>query len=79
MLSYLDHRGVTNTVLVEENDPLAIKYKKKSVAEQNSFDIAWELFMSPAYKDMRAQICATPEETQRLRQILVNVVMATGM
>jgi hypothetical protein len=30
------HPGVANSVLVEEKDPMAIKYKCQSVAEQNS-------------------------------------------
>ena len=31
-----DHYGVSNMTLIQENDPLAAKYKNKSVAEQNS-------------------------------------------
>jgi hypothetical protein len=34
--TFSDHPGVPNTVLIQEEDPLALKYKDKSVAEQNS-------------------------------------------
>lgn len=38
----IDHPGVTNTQLVIESTSTAIKYKNKSVAEQNSIDLALE-------------------------------------
>jgi class 3 adenylate cyclase len=41
----VDHPGVPNSTLVQENAPLAIAYKGKSVAEQNSVDM---LFVSPS-------------------------------
>jgi hypothetical protein len=31
-----DHPGVPNTILIQEEDPLALRYKQKSIAEQNS-------------------------------------------
>ena len=65
--------------LVQENDPLALKYKGRSVAEQNSMDLSWDLFMSPEYLELRSYLCPTKAEMARLRQILVNVVMATDI
>jgi len=41
----VDNPGVTNAVLMKENQRLATIYKNRSVAEQNSFDMAWDLFM----------------------------------
>jgi 3'5'-cyclic nucleotide phosphodiesterase len=64
--------------LVNEKDPLAAKYNCKSVAEQNSMELSWQVFMEPKYKELRDFICPTPEELAHLRQILINVVMATG-
>ena len=39
----VDHTGVPNAQLVKEKAPVAALYKDKSVAEQNSIDIAWEV------------------------------------
>ena len=67
-----------DATLIREGDPAAQKYKGRSVAEQNSVDIAWGLFMDPKFSMMRHTICATTEELGRFRQLLVNLVMATA-
>ncbi|CAB9506494.1 Receptor-type guanylate cyclase gcy [Seminavis robusta] len=74
-----DHPGVSNSVLVKEKSPLAIKYNDKSVAEQNSVNLAWELLMKPEFGDLQACIYANEEEFLRFRQIVVNVVLATDI
>ena len=74
-----DHLGVPNTQLVKENHPLAAVYKNKSVAEQNSIDLAWELLMDPAFADLRACIYTNESERDRFRQLVVNIVMATDI
>mmetsp|Transcript_117760 Transcript_117760/g.175888 ORF Transcript_117760/g.175888 Transcript_117760/m.175888 type:complete len:1128 (+) Transcript_117760:68-3451(+) len=75
----VDHTGVPNTQLVREDDELAEKYKNISVAEQNSVDIAWNLFMSPCFKELRGAICRTQDEFVRFRALVVNMVMATDV
>lgn len=75
----LDHPGVPNSCLVKEQSPLAKRYKNKSVAEQNSVDSAWELFMSDSFEALRNAVCATPLELKRFRQLVVNIVMATDI
>ena len=75
----LDHPGVPNGQLVKEQTDLAALYKNKSVAEQNSVDLAWNLFMEPRFKDLRATIYTTTEERDRFRQLVVNAVMATDV
>ncbi len=42
----VDHRGVSNTQLGKEEPEMGQYYKHKSIAEQNSLDIAWDLLMS---------------------------------
>ena len=79
MIHDVDHSGVPNSQLVKEKSGLAIHYKDKSVAEQNSVDIAWHLLMKPAYKDLCACIYSTQEEHNRFRQLVVNAVMATDV
>jgi hypothetical protein len=75
----VDHAGVPNTQLVEENPELVQRYDGKSVAEQNSIDIAWDLLMKTEFKELRQMICATKSELARFRQLVVNAVMATDI
>jgi 3'5'-cyclic nucleotide phosphodiesterase/Adenylate and Guanylate cyclase catalytic domain len=75
----IDHKGVPNAQLVKEGVPIADYYKKKSVAEQNSVDIAWELLMEPAYTNLRRTIYTSVAEFKRFRELVVNAVMATDI
>ena len=69
----VDHDGVSNMQLVKEKTEASKLYKGKSVAEQNSVDLAWNLLMEPTYKNLRKQIYSTEEEFNRFRQLVVNV------
>jgi hypothetical protein len=75
----VDHSGVPNAQLVSENNDLAERYHGKSVAEQNSIDLAWNLLMQEKYKDLRHMICGTTTEFIRFRQLVVNTVLATDI
>jgi class 3 adenylate cyclase len=75
----VDHSGLPNAQLIKDNPDLAKIYKNKSVAEQNSVDIAWDLLMKPAYGDLRNCIYQTQEELERFRHLIVNAVMATDI
>jgi class 3 adenylate cyclase len=74
-----DHTGVPNTQLNLENTTLAKVYKNKSVAEQNSVDLCWDLLMDNNFDELRAAIYSTPDERIRFRQLVVNSVMATDI
>ncbi|CAB9526669.1 Receptor-type guanylate cyclase gcy [Seminavis robusta] len=74
-----DHRGVPNNILIKEEPEMAAKYNNKSVAEQNSVDIAWEIFMADDMKELRETICPEFTELRRLRQIIVSSVLATDI
>jgi len=74
-----DHRGVSNVQLGKEEPAMMALFRGKSLAEQNSLDIAWELLMSDRYKALRAYVFTTSEDLARFRQVVVNVVLATGM
>jgi hypothetical protein len=52
-------------------------YNSKSVAEQNSVDIAWAILMDPEYDELRATSTLTSNE--HFRQLVVNSVMATDI
>lgn len=75
----VDHTGVPNAQLIKENDRIAQYYQYKSVAEQNSVDLAWDLLMDGNYKDLRAVLYTSQSEFLRFRQLIVNSVMATDI
>lgn len=68
----VDHLGVSNAQLVKEGHHLAAKYVR-SVAEQNSLDLTWELLMGSEFKQLREFLLPTKTEMQRFRQLVVNV------
>lgn len=78
-LLFLDHSGVPNAQLLKENPSFSSFYHNRSVAEQNSLDIAWQLLMEDRFQDLRAAIYSNDEELYRFRQLLVNSVMATDI
>ena len=75
----VDHTGVPNTQLVKENPSQAAQYNGRSVAEQNSVDLAWNVLMESKYSELQAAIYSTKEELLRFRQLVVNCVMATDI
>lgn len=74
-----DHVGVSNAQLVKEGVPIASKYNGRSVAEQNSLDISWELLMRSDYDLLRSYMFPTQADLVRFRQLVVNSVMATDI
>lgn len=75
----VDHSGVPNIQLVKEGTLEAIRYGNQSIAEQNSVDLAWNLLLQPQFANLQAALWNTPEEQARLRQLVVNCVMATDL
>jgi len=75
----VDHVGVPNFILSEENKHLGRKYKNKSVAEQNSVDLAWKLLMEPRFFELRKCIYHDVSELCRFRQLVVNTLLATDI
>jgi 3'5'-cyclic nucleotide phosphodiesterase len=75
----LDHAGVPNAQLMRENATLSERYQGRSVAEQNSLDLAWRTFNSTKFEALRHAIAPNEVELCRLRQILVHAIMATDI
>jgi class 3 adenylate cyclase len=75
----VDHVGVPNTQLIKENASIAALYKGKSVAEQNSVDIAWSLLMDERFENLQRTIYESDAEFKRFRELVVNSVMATDI
>ena len=79
MIHDVDHPGVSNMQLIKEKDEMATMYQGKSVAEQNSVDVAWDLLMDPIYSELRQCIWSNLDELTRFRKLIVNSVMATDI
>ncbi|CAJ1940156.1 unnamed protein product [Cylindrotheca closterium] len=75
----VDHEGVPNAQLVKEKAAIATLYDSRSVAEQNSLVIAWNLFMGERFENLRDCVCSTPAELSHFRMLVVNAVMATDI
>jgi 3'5'-cyclic nucleotide phosphodiesterase len=75
----IDHQGVSNMQLVKEGSLLALQYNNKAVAEQNSIDIAWAVFMADEYSAFRHAVCPSHHQLRRLRQLVVNSVISTDI
>lgn len=78
-LVHADHPGVPNAQLVKEGTRLARVYNNRSISEQNSLDMAWDLLMDPSYQTLVGTICGNQDELKRFRQLLVQTVMATDI
>ncbi|KAL3944053.1 MAG: hypothetical protein SGBAC_001881 [Bacillariaceae sp.] len=75
----VDHPGIPNSQLTKEGTRLAELYRDKSVAEQNSVDLAWTLLMEGNFKNLRKTIYHSEAEFKRFRALLVNTVLATDI
>jgi len=67
-----DHPGVPNMQLIKENAFLATYYKGKSIAEQNSVDLCWDMLQDERFQDLRRTIYTAESELKRFRQLIVN-------
>jgi hypothetical protein len=79
MIHDSDHRGISNMQLAKEDEQMAELYKNKSIAEQNSVDISWDILMAPDFAELRACMIGNRKEMMRFRQVLVTVVLATDV
>lgn len=74
-----DHRGISNVQLCKEEESMGVMYRNKSVAEQNSLDLAWNMLMSDSFTNLRKALFETEREMNRFRQVAVNMVLATDI
>jgi hypothetical protein len=73
------HPGVPNGRLIEEDPEMAEHYKHKSVAEQRSFEVSWDLLMESKYAKLRKAIYSNRAEENKFRQLVVNSIIATDV
>ena len=76
---FFSDTGLPNAQLIKDKTNVAHIYKNKSVAEQNSVDLAWGLLMEKEFEGLRSLIYKTQDELERFRQLVVNSVMATDI
>jgi hypothetical protein len=75
----VDHRGCSNMQLIQEEESLGILYRNKSVAEQNSVYMSWNLLMDDSFDQLRHVIFGNQCELLRFREFVVNSVLATDI
>jgi hypothetical protein len=75
----VDHPGVPNATLVQEKLKLVAVYKTKSVAEQDSIDLAWDLLMDSSFDELRRVLYATTDKFLLLRKLVIKSVVATDI
>jgi len=75
----VQHPGVPNFQLKEENPALAAKFKSRCIAEQNSFTVAWDLLSEDRFEDLRNVIYRNESEATRFRHLVIQAVMATDL
>eukprot|EP00934_Nitzschia_sp_Nitz4_P009441 Nitzschia sp. Nitz4//scaffold270_size25879//13071//16782//NITZ4_008299-RA/size25879-augustus-gene-0.20-mRNA-1//-1//CDS//3329545193//9431//frame0 len=75
----VDHLGVPNATLVNEDLEVARHYQMRSVAEQNSLDLSWSLLMEDRFSNLRATLFDNQDDADRFRALVVNSVMATDI
>lgn len=73
----VDHRGIDNEALGNEEPELSKKFNGTGLTEELSIEKAWKKLMSPDFENLRRCLYANEEEKQRFRQIFVNAIMAT--
>jgi hypothetical protein len=67
----VSHPGVPNPQFIKEKPDLAVLYKGRSVAEQHSFDLSWNLFTQDRFTELRAMICNNSTELNRFRELVI--------
>jgi len=65
--------------LAVEEPRMAEMYRNKSIAEQNSLDLSWDILMQDTFSNLRAFVFSTQHELMRFRQLIVNIVLATDI
>ena len=73
------HKGVPNSVLVEEEDELAIQHNDVSVAEQHSLQVAFSFLQREEFQELKRCIGPTDEERKLFRKTVIGMVMVTDI
>ncbi|KAL3904153.1 MAG: hypothetical protein SGARI_005047, partial [Bacillariaceae sp.] len=69
----VQHRGIPNRELAQEDDELAIKYNDQSIAENQSLFIGFSELLKSDYDKLRVVIFPKKEDYRRFRSACVNL------
>ena len=75
----VDHQGVTNAQLVQEQHVLAHHYPIGSIAERHSLTVALQLWQQPDFRDLRDFVCPNQTVALRFQEIVTLAVLATDI
>ena len=75
----VDHAGVPNPTLIKENEKMGQLYNGRSVAEQNSLDLAWSMLMDERFRNLRGALFSSKSDFCRFRDLVINSVLATDI
>jgi hypothetical protein len=70
---------VPNARLAEEKPDFAAKYNNKSIAENNSIDVAWNLLLQPEYGVFRNCLAPTKADLDKFHETVINATLATDI
>jgi hypothetical protein len=75
----VEHKGIPNRQLANEDDNLAILYNDTAIAEQHSLCLAFSEFLKPTYGKLRETLFPEKEDYRRFRKAVVNLVLCTDI
>eukprot|EP00934_Nitzschia_sp_Nitz4_P008854 Nitzschia sp. Nitz4//scaffold144_size56818//19572//22039//NITZ4_006532-RA/size56818-snap-gene-0.1-mRNA-1//1//CDS//3329536501//8844//frame0 len=79
----VDHLGVPNKQLVNENHPLAIQYNDQSVAEQRSLTVAFAELLKSEYDNLRQAVfpsgISQSSEYRKFRESVTSLILVTDI
>jgi hypothetical protein len=75
----VDHQGIPNRQLANEDDILALQYNDTSVAEQRSLYVGFSELLKPDFDLLRKTIFPETSDYRRFRAAVVNLVLTTDI
>jgi hypothetical protein len=78
----VDHLGIPNVQLVQENHPLAIHYNDQSIAEQRSLFLGFNELLKPDYEHLRTVMFSFTfggDGYHHFRMAVTSLVLATDI
>ncbi|GAX25071.1 hypothetical protein FisN_10Lh267 [Fistulifera solaris] len=75
----VEHQGIPNRQLAQEDDRLAVLYNDQSIAENWSIYVAFSELLQDEFQLVRTVIFPEKDEYFRFRKIVVNLVLTTDI
>lgn len=75
----VEHQGIPNRQLAQEDDRLAVLYNDQSIAENWSIYVAFSEWLQDEFNAVRKVIFPEKDEYFRFRKIVVNLVLTTDI